>query len=288
MVMLSKLSVLLVVGQCAFSSAVHLNQKMSLAAAKIEMYVNSLALPEPSQRARLASLAGFDATTTTGDDNKVIKGPTAESVNTALLSYLGGLTQQTHQWVQDAVLLAQLAANKAADPEKDVEGWYKKYAEVLTNIGWIIGSFNWIKFKADSQNFQMSEAVIGILGAMLTDGATSVTVLKSTLEGLKSMSKDGQIPLFDHKAQSLKAGNFQVGVVSTQNDDPTITVGGFKFTAEQQATNVLFFTYGSSSTDLYSSNQTMTLNKSIYSKVASTVSNKVADHAKDYVQDIDI
>jgi hypothetical protein len=134
----------------------------------------------------------------------------------------------------------------------------------------------------------MSEAVIGILGAMLTDGATSVTVLKSTLEGLKSMSKDGQIPLFDHKAQSLKAGNFQVGVVSTQNDDPTITMAGFKFTAEQQATNVLFFTYGSSSTDLYSSNQTMTLNKSIYSKVASTVSNKVADHAKDYVQDIDI
>lgn len=286
MVMLSKLSVLLIAGQCTFSSAVHLNNKLSLAAARIESYVNSLELPELSPRAQLASLAGFDATT--DGNNKVITGDSAKSVNTALLSFLGGLTTEVHQYVQDSVLIAQLAANKAADPEKDVEGWYRKYTEVLGHIGWIIGSFNWTKFNSNSQTFKMDEAVIGILSAMLTGGATSITVLTATIAGLKSMSKDGQIPLFDHKAQSLKAGNFQVGVVSTQNNDPTITMGGFKFTAESQATNVLFFTYGSSSTNLYSSNQTMTLNVSVYSQVASTISKKLGNSAVDYVQDIDI
>lgn len=286
MVMLSKLSVLLIAGQCTFSNAVHLNNKLSLASANIIKYVNTLDLPELSLRAQRASLTALDATT--DGDNTVIKGPSAESVNTALLSYLGGLTTEVHGYVQNSVLIAQLAANKVADPEKDVEGWYKKYTEVLGHIGWIIGNLNWTKFNSNSQSFEMSEVVIGILSAMLTDGATSITVLKSTLDGLKSMSKDGQIPLFDHKAQSLKSGNFQVGVVSTQNNDPTITMGGFKFTAEQQATNVLFFTYGSSSTDLYSSNQTMTLNVSVYSQVAASIAQKLGQQAKDYVEDIDI
>ena len=58
------------------------------------------------------------------------------------VSFISGIPVLRQKDVLNATLLAQLAANKKYDREKETEQWYGFYRDVLENIGWVIQSFS--------------------------------------------------------------------------------------------------------------------------------------------------
>ena len=63
-------------------------------------------------------------------------------------------------------MLAQLAASKKFDRDTHQMEWYKKYREVLENIGFIVQDFQFSEYRITSQPFTVAEVVVDILKAI--------------------------------------------------------------------------------------------------------------------------
>src|SRR5688572_15407014 len=62
----------------------------------------------------------------------------AQVVGSGLFSFAVGVTPEVREAISDSALLAQLVANKRVDFETSPRDWFKQYAEVLTNVGWVL------------------------------------------------------------------------------------------------------------------------------------------------------
>src|SRR5476649_486751 len=94
----------------------------------VTSYVSDLPLPVP-----LESMGEAESLAPT-----FIQEPQAVSVGSQLTEFTANVPPDVRAAVSDSMLLAQLAANKAAstDNSAGVFAWYDKYREVLEGIGW--------------------------------------------------------------------------------------------------------------------------------------------------------
>lgn len=216
-----------------------------------------------------------------------IQKPAAFVDGGSLVSFVAGVSGQNREDVLNSTLLAQLAADKQHDREKDVMAWYDYYSSVLGKVGWVTQGFNWQKYKSQQMSFTMDEAVLEIAEAALT--GQEELVIAATLDAMRKLpKKDGRLTLFDHSASSDKAGNFQISVCSEENGAVAMKTMAFYFDAEEQSTTVLFFNFSSASTTLNQSTVAQTLNSQVYAQVRSAVLEKLGDKAKNFVLDLDI
>lgn len=124
-------------------------------------------------------------------------------------------------------LLAQLAANKVADKLDDSEAWYKKYIEVLENLGFSISEFQFIDTSNSSFDLRVDKALIELVGAILSQN--EVVALKATMDALKSLEdKDGKVTLFSQTVSDQKGGHFQVSTGKmNENGNAEVSMGAF-------------------------------------------------------------
>ena len=87
--------------------------------------------------------------------------------NGSLVSFVSNLTGQQKQDILDSSLLAQLAASKKYDREKDTENWYKFYTKVMENVGWVIQGFRFNKHDSKQSDFKLSQLTLEILSGLV-------------------------------------------------------------------------------------------------------------------------
>ena len=239
-------------------------------------FVNNMPLadPEPYFNASIA----VDGTTDNKKQGFVDKG--------SLISFTDNVKGQQKDDVLNAALFSQLAAEYKYDREKETDEWYKYYAYVLENIGWVMQDFQFQEYQAGGGKFTMDKVVLDILGAIATD--SEVAVAEEVLNALKSMAdSDGRIVLFEHSSYSNQAGSFQV-IPCNQDDSGQVVMGlvGFHFKSTQSSTRFLFFEWDSSSIDIYKSSQVVTLDLDVFSAVRSNIEQRLGDKAKTFVANI--
>ena len=84
----------------------------------------------------------------------------------SLVTFSGGVTEQNQADVKNSCLLA---ANKEYDREKQTEQWYRFYAEVLENVGWVIQEFQFSRITSKKGDFEASAIMFEILRAFCTE-----------------------------------------------------------------------------------------------------------------------
>jgi hypothetical protein len=204
-----------------------------------------------------------------------------------IVAFVAGVSAQSKADVLNSTLLAQLAADKQYNREKSVMDWYGFYGTVLEKVGWVIQGYNWSKYDSSKISFTMDEAVLEIAAAALT--GDEAAVIAATLDALRKLPKqDGRLQLFNHSASSEKEGNFQISVCSETDGAVAMRTMAFFYSTDQQSTDVLFFSFNSSSTSLTKSVQGQTLNSQVYTTVRDAVLTKLGDNAKLFVLDLDI
>lgn len=250
-------------------------------------FVSNLQLPDSLPLASLpkAARSGRSLSTIT-----TTEAPSAKRVDGALASFVGGLSDEVQTDVINSLLLAQLAANEAYDSKAETPQWYSKFVSVLSNIGWVTDSF---KFQKYTGSLSQGEMVLQTLtDALEHEGGPSseIQVLQATIKGVQDLENDLTQPVCWFCTESATLAehwrtpvNYQVGVVNTQNDDPTVMLGAFYFTAmESKANDPLLNstnsssssdvfvnrTYSSSSSNLFYATQRMTLDMAIYPAAA--------------------
>ena len=247
-------------------------------------FVKSIKLAEPRYRLPHALRNMTLVKTGTPPDNKK-EGYVVGGGLTAFTENVKGLSKQD---ILDSTLFAQLAADKQYDREKDTRNWYTYYKYILGNIGFVIEGFSFQEYKASGSSFTMDKVVIEILAAIATGGETAI--ITETLNAFRGLSStDGRITLFDQQSSSGKSGNFQVYPCDQAPDgEVAMAMGAFYFSSSSHETRVLFFSYSSASTHVYKGGQKAILNQNVYSKVRSTVSDKLGNNAVDLVSSISI
>jgi hypothetical protein len=252
-------------------------------------YVSSMELDDPMPGLKEAMGEAFVANKVAGGGTVDVTPGKEEAFVDAgsTVSFAANVSGQNRQDVLNSTLLAQLAANKQYNRQKQPERWYEEYATVLGKVGWVIQDFRFVKYKSSGNSLEIDKAVINILAAALAGKKTGV--IQETLDALKALpEKDGRLVLFNRMASSRDTGNFQISLATETNGALAMTIGAFHFTSSQSTTQFLFANYSASSTDLFQGAQTVTLNEQIYGTVRGAILAKLGTNAVDAIAAIEI
>jgi len=204
----------------------------------------------------------------------------------SLNSFVAGVSKRRQEDVLNSTLLAQRVATKAFPGDEEVVNWYKKYFEVLTNIGWVIENKDFASFKSKSNRFEIENAIFEILSAALT--GNQLAVLKTTIKAFKSLGdSDKRFLAFEKNTHSLKKGSFQLGIATDENDTISISASAFIIKTNKTITKILFFNLDRGSTELSYNISKATLNDDVYGQARDLIKEKLGD-IRSFVADLEL
>ncbi|MDM0002805.1 hypothetical protein QTI24_29735 [Variovorax sp. J22P240] len=69
--------------------------------------------------------------------------------------------------------------------------WYRKYVDVLQNLGWIVGEMEFKEQTVSETNAGVHRAIIPVIMSMMVPGSAALTMVLSVLNGLKDTDSSG-------------------------------------------------------------------------------------------------
>lgn len=204
----------------------------------------------------------------------------------SLNSFVAGVSKQRQEDVLNSTLLAQRVATKAFPNDEEIVNWYKKYFEVLANIGWVFENKDFASFKSESKRFEIENAILEILSAALT--GNQLAVLSTTIKAFKSLGEnDKRFLAFEQNTHSLQKGSFQLGVATEENGTISISASAFILKTNMTITKILFFTSNRDSTELLYNISKATLNDDVYGQARDMIKEKLGD-IRSFVADLEL
>jgi hypothetical protein len=213
--------------------------------------------------------------------------PSANVVAGSVIAFVAGVSAQSQSDVLNSTLLAQLNSDKLFDREARTADWYRNYTSVLGKVGWVIQDFGFAKFQSSSQGLTMDKVVLEMVKSLMS--GNGLEVAGAAIKALDALAdKDGRIALFKRSSQKSSGGSFQIGTASERNGALAMQLVASYMNFKTSETGVLWFSYKSSSVDIYKSGQTVTLNKDVYGQVRQSIISKLGGNAQSEIMSLDI
>jgi hypothetical protein len=208
----------------------------------IDDFLAHLDLPEPPHGFIGLESAGI----TFAQDTAEVK-----DVGSQIVEFDAGVPATVRAAVADALLLAQLAADKAANGSSHVEAWYERYRATLKSLGWLESGMDFQRREAANDGADVHEAILPVLTAMLGPVAASAPLILSVLNGLKQMDKDAPwLTLFDRATAHSRGAKFQMGYARSQDGHIRVHLMATAVEAAREVTQILFFKFARESATL--------------------------------------
>ena len=241
-------------------------------------YVDELDLP-PGTRTRAVPTFDFDSV----KDQAMV-------VGSDIVSFVKGVTPERREAIVNSSLLAQMAAKKKVADMTKIYDWYNTYFDVLMNIGWVVQDRGFAEYTEASENFEAHEAIIKVATSLLGPTASTLTVVKASLDALKSSSENSPwITLFNRESQTAHTARFQVTQTEQgENDEFLVSLMAFGLEAQTTLTQVLFFKFKSSEATLKHYSGKVTINSDVLTSVQGTIKQRLAGFANDYIKELPI
>lgn len=232
----------------------------------------------------------------------------------SVVSFADGVAGQQKEDLLNSTLLAQLAANRRADREKDTLNWYEAYRTVLRGVGWRSGATQtgaagrpmaprpgavpdqpgmparlpgsaFTRVIAAQPRFTAADVVIAALRK--ADGERTASVTGSLLEMLRRLpDRDRRVVIFETSSHSAGRGNFQIVSASCGSDRVLrMTIVAVFFTTEESVPRVMSFAFGRG-VQMYQACDAMTLRPSDYDPVREQVIQQLGDQASAYIAEL--
>ena len=213
----------------------------------------------------------------------------------AIVTFTQNVTGLAKQDVIDSTLFAQIAASQQYNRESDPDNWYKYYAFVLENLGYVIQDFQFKKYtpKKDvfkKHYFSMDTVVMEELD--ITE-EQKVVMNKTLLELNGTSVNNSTLQLFYNQSTNGSKGNFQIFLCENNTGNVSLALGAFHFTTNNSnvdANNYLFKEWKDSSHDItiFEATQMVYINESIYGTVRDEVSILISNYATKLVASIQL
>jgi hypothetical protein len=208
----------------------------------------------------------------------------------SLVSFASSVSEQNRNDVLQSTLLAQLAANHQVQGESDeskVLKWYTYFLDTLSKTGWIISGSDIQNYEAKDSSYEVDNIIIDIL--MAAFGSTYITIIKKTLEAIKTMGDDDRkIQAFKKNVNEISKGGFQIALANEEGGIVSIKIGTFFLTSSHEMEKVFFFKTEKDKTSLQYISKTATLSSKAYSAIRELIDKKLEDHLQTSVAEIKI
>jgi hypothetical protein len=167
--------------------------------------------------------------------------PAAPAVTTGqnLIEFAPAVDAAIRPAVTDALLLAQLAADKAGAASPD--GWYESHRSVLAHLGFVSSGLTRTAQDFSTTNEDLNEAILPVITAAFAGAAVPALVI-ATLEQLSAASPEKPwLKLFEQETRHVGARQFQISMVDSAADALVVRMLGFALEISQEAAQILFF-----------------------------------------------
>lgn len=206
----------------------------------------------------------------------------------AVLSFVADLTAKEKRDVLFSIQFAQRAASARHDRFGDTDAWYRLFVEVMERLGWAGESFAFTQRASGAGTLRMDKSALDVIATIAT--GNQLAILVKALDTMKGLAEeDGAIRVFELQAVAELSGNYQLGTVQrAENGALSLALGAFRFHTTDRRRRVLFWDWGAEQIVFWAAAQKMTLNSEHYARVRSTVAERLAADAADYMAEIPI
>lgn len=205
----------------------------------------------------------------------------------SLISFVSNVGVANREDILESTLFAQLGAKHMVPDDNDFIGWYKKYNEILSKIGWTVEGGDVRHFSANGNVVELQSVIIDILTTAF--GGSLVQIVTKALNAIKLLADtSGNIVAFEKNTHSESNGSFQVGVATEEAGAISINLGTFLITSSNKINHILFLKFTKDETDLQYASSKLTLDQNIYASVRDLVREKLTSRAHDFVAEIQV
>lgn len=244
---------------------------------QIVEYATTVALPDIGPRFESAATVDIPS------------GQAVVAVGSQLTEFTPAVSADVRRAITDSLLLAQLAANKAA-AENDIFSWYNQYTGALMRLGWNLKNADFQAQAIHTRNADLHEEIIPIIAAMLGNTVAAASLAMSVLKGLQNMNKDQPwIKLFERNSSHASGAKFQIGYVDMNaQGDPAITTAFFSIQADRAVTQVLFLKFSEHEATLRKASGDMSISTGLLTQAGAAISQRVQSFVIDFVSNVEI
>jgi hypothetical protein len=130
----------------------------------------------------------------------------AVTVGSQMAEFSSAVPQSIRPAISNALLLGQLAADKATAGNPDPAAYFGAFNSVMKKIGWQVTSSGLTQQTISDQSAELHKAIIPIVSAIFGPGAAASSIIIAVLKGLQSMdpgrAMDHGLPTEEHQRQS--------------------------------------------------------------------------------------
>ena len=244
-------------------------------AVRARSFIAALDLPPPPARTR-------------GGPEAPPPDPSAPAVSTGqnLIEFGAAVDAAIRPAVTDALLLAQLAADKAGVSTPDQ--WYENHRSVLAHLGFVSSGLTRTAQDFSSTNEDLNEAILPVITAAFAGAAIPALVI-ATLQQLSAASQDKPwLKLFEQESRHFGARQFQISMVDSQADTLVIRMLGFAIDIAQEQAQVLFFRHARDTGAVERLEGSFSVPAATLSGLAADIATKLAERRQSYLAALEI
>lgn len=207
-------------------------------------------------------------------------------VGSQVQMFAPAVDEMTRRSVANAMLLAQLVANKHSDDNK---AWYQAYFDTLGHIGLITEERGQTLSRTEMIKSDVEKVVLELAASLLGGPATAAyQMVVSTLKALQKLDEGSPAVTIFRRETHHEAGHFQVSVTAPDPDGLVVSLLAFALDASATLTQVLFFKHKDTEAQVRHLTAKLGVNHDALSGVAPLIAQKVADYTDGYVRQIQI
>lgn len=205
--------------------------------------------------------------------------PQALVIGSDVVSFTLGVDADFRQAIADSALFAQLVALNKVGTNDDPMAFFDAYLTTLAGLGWVIQMRETAAVDFKGNNFDLHEALTGVISSFLAPIAGAAAAVLAVLKGLKQMNQDSPfIVLFNKRSHKARIGRFQFTYV---HPDPehglAAEIAAFALKAEVDITQILFFRLTKKRDELRRSLGTLSIDTEALKQIKPNLAAKVKD-----------
>jgi hypothetical protein len=208
-------------------------------------------------------------------------------VGSQLQAFSSGVDETTRRTLENAMLLAQLAAQKAA--ADDAAAWYRTYFDTLSNIGLRTEERNLRASDTGTIQADIEKVVLELASGLLGGPATTAyQMVASTLAALQKLDQGSPAVTIFRRETHRETGRFQVSVAEQDAGGLAVSLIAFTLEASVARTQVLFFKLRAEDARVSHLAAKLGVNEDALAGVAPLIAQKVAEYTDGYVRQLQI
>lgn len=244
-------------------------------ATRARLYIAALDLPPPPPRAKGPAAPPPDPAMAN-----------ALAVGQNLIEFAPAVPPALRAATTDALLLAQLAADKAGTATPDQ--WYDKHRDVLSHLGFRSEGLTRTAQDFSSTNAELHEAILPVITAAFGGAAVPALVIETLRQLSEASAGAPWITLFERESRRFDARQFQISMVDGTDVEQHVTMLGFALDIGHATTQVLFFRHARDTVAVERVEGRFSALSETLAAIAPDLAAKLADRRRDFLAELEI